>query len=141
MRGRGQREVPTLETVTAWYEGAVAAQATEAHFTVYDLYDLAPVGTALLVRVDHHAGTAEFGILLGERRGQNRDGSHVHHSPLDGGGAQLFPGGIATSTPQPFLVASGRAPTSQAKSRLPHARGWRAPQYQPRSARFEPAHH
>jgi diamine N-acetyltransferase len=34
------------------------------------LDDLAPVGTALLVRVDQQAGTAEFGITIGERRNQ-----------------------------------------------------------------------
>ena len=34
------------------------------------------------------------------------EGSHVHHRPVDEGGAQLFPGSLATSTPQAFLVAS-----------------------------------
>ncbi len=34
------------------------------------------------------------------------DGSHVHHMPIDGGGVQLFPCSLATSTPQAFLVAS-----------------------------------
>jgi RimJ/RimL family protein N-acetyltransferase len=29
-----------------------------------------PVGTALLVQVDQHAGTAEFGLTIGERRNQ-----------------------------------------------------------------------
>src|SRR5829696_4784265 len=33
-------------------------------------------------------------------------GSHVHHEPIDEGDAQLYPGRLATSTPQPFLVAS-----------------------------------
>src|SRR6266511_3907554 len=33
-------------------------------------------------------------------------GSHVHHRPVDGGGVQLFPCSIATSTPQAFTVAS-----------------------------------
>jgi hypothetical protein len=37
------------------------------------------------------------------------DGSHVHHAPLDGMGAQLFPGGLATTTPQHFAMASGPA--------------------------------
>jgi len=34
------------------------------------------------------------------------DGSHVHCAPVDRIGAQLCPGGIATSTPQAFNVAS-----------------------------------
>jgi RimJ/RimL family protein N-acetyltransferase len=34
----------------------------------YDLDDMAPVGTSLLVRVNQHAGTAEFGLTIGERR-------------------------------------------------------------------------
>jgi RimJ/RimL family protein N-acetyltransferase len=42
----------------------------DVHFTIYDLDDLAPVGTALLVRGDQHAGTAEFGLTIGERRNQ-----------------------------------------------------------------------
>src|SRR6266508_2298860 len=33
-------------------------------------------------------------------------GSHVHHRPVDGGGVQLFPCSIATTTPQAFTVAS-----------------------------------
>jgi hypothetical protein len=35
-----------------------------------------------------------------------RSASHVHHVPVVGVGAQLCPCGIATSTPQTFLVAS-----------------------------------
>jgi hypothetical protein len=41
----------------------------------------------------------------GRWKGQPRAGSHVPHVPVDGGGAQLFPGSLATSTPQSFLVA------------------------------------
>jgi hypothetical protein len=42
------------------------------------------------------------------------DSSHVHHAPVGGVGAQLFPGSPATSTPQAFLVAtwSTKASTS-----------------------------
>jgi diamine N-acetyltransferase len=58
LRGTGQSaQVPTVE-------------AMHVHFTIYDLDDLAPVGTAVLVRVDQHAGTAEFGLTIGERRNQ-----------------------------------------------------------------------
>ena len=37
---------------------------------------------------------------------QNRDGSRVHCESIDEGGAQLYPGSIATPTPQTFTVAS-----------------------------------
>src|SRR6187200_3206304 len=47
--------------------------------------------------------------------GQPRDGSHVHRRPIDGGGAQLFPCSLATSTPQTFLMAS--APTTKYRRR------------------------
>jgi hypothetical protein len=42
----------------------------------------------------------------GRRRGQPQDGSHVHHEPVSGLGAQLCPCSIATPTPQAFSVAS-----------------------------------
>ena len=38
--------------------------------------------------------------------GEPGSGSHVHHRPVDGGGAQLFPCSLATGTPQAFPVAS-----------------------------------
>jgi len=56
----------------------------QAHFTVYDLTDLTPVGNTLLVRIDHHQGTAEFGILIGERRGQGL-GTEATRLTLDWG--------------------------------------------------------
>ncbi len=40
------------------------------HFTVYDVADLAPVGSCGLFEIDHLMGRARLGILLGERRGQ-----------------------------------------------------------------------
>jgi hypothetical protein len=46
------------------------------------------------------------GDLDGRPTGPARDASHVHHTPVDGVGAQLCPCGFATSTPQTFLVAS-----------------------------------
>jgi diamine N-acetyltransferase len=71
LRGLGSSiQVPTIEAMEAWYEQAIRPGSNEVHFTVYDLDDLAPVGTALLVRGDQHAGTAEFGITIGERRSQ-----------------------------------------------------------------------
>jgi diamine N-acetyltransferase len=71
MRGTGHSsQVPTVEEVQAWYEQATSPGNREIHFTIYDLDDLAPVGTALLVRVNQHDGTAEFGLTIGERRNQ-----------------------------------------------------------------------
>jgi len=54
--------------------------------------------------------------LAGRREGRSHGGSHVHHEPVDGIGAQLFPGSLATGTPQPFPVASQpaeRQPTGE----------------------------
>jgi diamine N-acetyltransferase len=71
MRGTGEStQIPTVEAMQAWYEQATKPRNREVHFTIYDLDDLAPVGTALLVRVNQHAGTAEFGLTIGERRNQ-----------------------------------------------------------------------
>src|SRR4029453_7389449 len=71
LRGTGaSSQIPTLEAIQTWYEQATSPGNTDVHFTIYDLDDLAPVGTALLVRVDQHAGTAEFGLTIGERRNQ-----------------------------------------------------------------------
>lgn len=50
--------------------------------------------------------------------GQDRDGSHVHHAPIDRGSVQLFPGSLATSTPQAFLVASSDGVNSRRWSHL-----------------------
>jgi RimJ/RimL family protein N-acetyltransferase len=66
----GSTQDPTMEAMQAWYEQATRPGSIEVHFTIYDLDDVAPVGTALLVRVDQHAGTAEFGLSIGERRNQ-----------------------------------------------------------------------
>jgi diamine N-acetyltransferase len=71
MRGTGEStQIPTVEAMQAWYEQATKPRNREVHFTIYDVDDLAPVGTALLVRVNQHAGTAEFGLTIGERRNQ-----------------------------------------------------------------------
>lgn len=84
MRGQGNTDVSTIEAVQAWYDQATSPSGREVHFTVYDLTDLTPVGTTLLVRIDHHQGTAEFGILIGERRGQGL-GTEATRLTLDWG--------------------------------------------------------
>ena len=71
LRGTGEStQVPTVEAIQAWYEQATRPGNRDVHFTIYDLGDLAPVGTALLVRINQHDGTAEFGLTIGERRNQ-----------------------------------------------------------------------
>src|SRR5829696_6068948 len=55
--------------------------------------------------------------------GQPQDGSHVHRRPIDGGGAQLCPCSLATSTPQTFLMASAPATKYQPRSRHPTGDG------------------
>jgi diamine N-acetyltransferase len=65
--------VYALEAEEAWVEEAIAkgagAQPEMANFTVYDLSDGAPVGTAGLVTIDWRLSRATFGISIGERRG------------------------------------------------------------------------
>ena len=68
--GVGMYAVMTEEAERDWYEQASRSREGQTVFTVYDLEDLAPVGTATLFDVDHRSGRATFGILLGERRGQ-----------------------------------------------------------------------
>ena len=65
----------------------------------------------------------------------HRDGTHVHREPFDGVGAQLYPCGLATPTPQHFSVASLPATSNRPRSRPPSRRACTASQ--PRSARFE----
>lgn len=67
----GGHRPTTLDAEAKWYEAASAAQ-DEAHFTVYALPDLRPVGTASLEAVDHRNRTAVFGVLIGEPGDRNR---------------------------------------------------------------------
>jgi hypothetical protein len=57
--------------------------------------------------------------LDSRRGGRSQDGSHVHHQPVDGVGAQLFPGSLATGTPQTFPVASWPATSTGVRVALP----------------------
>jgi diamine N-acetyltransferase len=68
LRGLGQRAVYGIEAEQAFFEQAVKAE-NAAHFTVYDVSDLTPVGSASLFKIDHANGIADFGIFIGERRG------------------------------------------------------------------------
>lgn len=69
-RGLGMRQVLTEEGERAWYQEFSRADPSRVSFTVYDLDDLAPVGTTSLFEIDPHNGTATFGIMIGERRGR-----------------------------------------------------------------------
>lgn len=50
--------------------------------------------------------------------GRPRSGSHVHHEPIGGGGAQLFPGSMATPTPQTFGVTPDGGHNNRRRARL-----------------------
>ena len=73
-RGLDQRGVATPESQEKWVEENLekgAKREPEAvEFTVYDVTDSTPVGTAGLFEIAHGNGTAEFAIAIGERRGQ-----------------------------------------------------------------------
>lgn len=56
----------TLEREEQWYE-TTAKDSASAHFGVYALPDLQPIGSAGLIHVNPHDRTAEFGILIGEK--------------------------------------------------------------------------
>lgn len=78
--------VYALEAEEAWIEEAIAkcagASPEMANFTIYDLSDGAPVGTAGLVTIDWRLSRATFGISIGERRGTGL-GSEATRLTLD----------------------------------------------------------
>ena len=88
--------------------------------------------------VGHQPTTGLPARRLAARDRATPDGSHVHHRPIDEVGAQLYPGSIATPTPQAFSVASSPASINPA-SELPAAPRRRScTATRPISARFEP---
>jgi diamine N-acetyltransferase len=72
--GLGNIGIATPESEEKWVDEVVEKGAKKppevAEFTIYDRTDGAPVGTVGLFEIEHEHGSAEFGILLGERRGQ-----------------------------------------------------------------------
>jgi RimJ/RimL family protein N-acetyltransferase len=62
------------ESEEAWIAETMQANAqlepSAANFTIYDRSDGEPVGTCALDGISHRHRRANFGILLGERRGQ-----------------------------------------------------------------------
>jgi RimJ/RimL family protein N-acetyltransferase len=72
--GIGAIGMQTEETEAEWFERVTKAAAErvpdQAQFTIYDLADNAPVGTASLFAINHLHGTGTLGIMIAERRGQ-----------------------------------------------------------------------
>jgi diamine N-acetyltransferase len=72
--GLGNISLATPESEEKWVDDVIEKGAERppkvAEFTIYDRTDGAPVGTVGLFKIEHEHGSAEFGILLGERRGQ-----------------------------------------------------------------------
>jgi RimJ/RimL family protein N-acetyltransferase len=66
--------VATPQSQEKWVEEKVEMGAKRepqgVEFTIYDRTDSTPVGTAGLFQINHAHGRAEFGIAIGERRGQ-----------------------------------------------------------------------
>jgi RimJ/RimL family protein N-acetyltransferase len=73
-RGLDHRGIATPESQEKWVEDNLEKGAERepraVEFTVYDRTDSTPVGTAGLFAINHSHGRAEFGIAIGERRGQ-----------------------------------------------------------------------
>jgi hypothetical protein len=80
-------------------------------------------------------------VLAARREGRHPDASHVHCVPVGRGGAQLFPGSLATGTPQAFPVASlvAKVVTFGVAATMILSGARRALLTGPPSARFEPA--
>jgi diamine N-acetyltransferase len=72
--GLGNISLASRESEEKWVDDVLEKGAKRppevAEFTIYDRTDGAPVGTVGLFDIEHEHGSAEFGILLGERRGQ-----------------------------------------------------------------------
>jgi RimJ/RimL family protein N-acetyltransferase len=73
-RGLDNLGIATPQSQEKWVEENIERGSKRepegVEFTIYDRTDSRPVGTAGLFRIAHGPGTAEFGIAIGERRGQ-----------------------------------------------------------------------
>ncbi len=73
-RGLDYFGIATPQSQEKWVDDNIERGATRepqgVEFTIYDRADSAPVGTAGLFKIVHAHGCAEFGIAIGERRGQ-----------------------------------------------------------------------
>jgi RimJ/RimL family protein N-acetyltransferase len=68
LRDAGRYEPRTLDDQRLWYERAIKAGSRVAKFTVYDGSDFTPVGVTGLSDIDARSGTAELGVLIGDRQ-------------------------------------------------------------------------
>lgn len=57
----------TAEAEAAWYDTASKMDERHAPFTIYERATLRPVGNTDLREINHRHGTAEFGIMIGEK--------------------------------------------------------------------------
>jgi RimJ/RimL family protein N-acetyltransferase len=73
-RGLDHRGIATPQSQEKWVEEnlekGAKSEPEAVEFTVYDRSDSSPIGTAGLFHISHAHGTGEFGIAIGERRGQ-----------------------------------------------------------------------
>ncbi len=73
-RGLDNLGIATRQSQEKWIdenaEKGAEREPEAVEFTIYDRTDSAAVGTAGLLRIGHAHGTANFGIAIGERRGQ-----------------------------------------------------------------------
>ena len=73
-RGLDQLGIATPQSQEKWVdeniEKGAKGEPEAVEFTIYDRADSTAVGTAGLLEISHANGTAEFGIAIGERRGQ-----------------------------------------------------------------------
>jgi RimJ/RimL family protein N-acetyltransferase len=85
-RGLVHRGIASAQSQEKWVEENLEKGAKReperVEFTVYDRADSTPVGTAGLFKIAHAHGTAEFGIAIGDRRGQGL-GSEATRLVLD----------------------------------------------------------
>jgi RimJ/RimL family protein N-acetyltransferase len=56
----------TKEAEEVWYE-RISKSGTDITFTIYERLTLRPIGNTELRRIDYAHGTAEFGVMIGEK--------------------------------------------------------------------------
>src|SRR5688572_29364139 len=57
----------TSEAEEEWYEETSQPSERQVTFTIYELATLRPLGNVGLMHIDHQQGTAELGIMIGEK--------------------------------------------------------------------------
>ena len=61
-----EQRLTTWEAQEAWYE-RISKDERRTHFAVYERATMRPIGTTNLRDIDHYMGTAEFGVMIGEK--------------------------------------------------------------------------